>query len=100
MRSPLGTSPTAEARAARSEPVTSAEHVPDDALEHRRPPRIQLDPDRSTRTARDRSAQQGAADAGERVEHELTGPTEELDDPGHEPRWLVRAVRLARRVPK
>ena len=44
--------------------------------------------------------EQRPADAGEGVEHELTGAAEELDEAGHQARRLVRAVRLARRVPE
>ena len=74
--------------------------VGDDLRVDRGPALVELDAERPPRAARDGRAEQRPADARERVEHELAGPAEELDQPGHQPRRLVGAVRLARRVPE
>ena len=81
-------------------PSRSGGEPGDDRLVDRRPARVELDAERPPGTARDRRADQRAADARERVEDELTGAAEELDQPGHEPRRLVGAVRLARHMPQ
>ena len=70
----------------------------DDIRIDRRPAWVQLEPERATRPASDRCAQQRPADAGERIQHELAGPGEELDQACHQPGRLVRAVRSPERV--
>ena len=89
-----------EVRDRRTEPVALGAQPGDDLLVDGGPARVELDAERPPRPARDRRAEQRAADAGERVEHELAGLAEELDQAGHQPRRLVRAVRLARGVPE
>src|SRR5262249_3378063 len=64
------------------------------------PARRELDPEGPPRPARDRRAEERPADAGEWIEHQLTGLREELDEPGHQPRRLVRAVGLAQGMPE
>ena len=66
----------------------------------RGPARLELDADRPARPAGDGRAEERPADAGERVEHELAGLGEELDQAGHQARRLVRPVRPARGVPE
>ena len=65
-------------------------------LSDRRSPSVDRARSRARASGRGRCrAQQGAADARERVEDQLAGPAEELDQPRHEPGRLVRPVRLA-----
>lgn len=72
--------------------VALGEQVADDRSEDGGPARFDLDPDRAPGAAGDRSAEQRPADAGERIEHEIAGLREELDQPGHQARGLVRPV--------
>ena len=89
-----------EIRDGRTVPVALGGKPGDDLLVHGHPARVELDAESAPRSARDRGADQRAADAGERVEHQLIGLAEELDQAGHEPRWLVGTVDLARHVPE
>ena len=57
-------------------------------------------PEGAPRSAGDGGAEQRPADAGERVEHQLPGLAEELDQAGHQARRLVRPVRPSRGVPE
>ena len=81
-------------------PSRSRRQIEHDLLVDGHPARIQLDAEGPPRSAGDGRAEQRPADAGERVEHELAGPAEELDEAGHQPRRLVGAVRLAGGVPE
>ena len=85
-------------RAPGPSPSRSADRSSTTLLEDRGPARIELDPDGSPRPTRDRRTEQRPADAREWIEDELAGPAEELDQARHQPRRLVRAVRLALRV--
>ena len=89
-------------RSARSRPgaVALVRQVAHDLLEDRGPARVELDADGPPRSARDGRAEQRPADAGERVEDQLAGPAEELDQARHQPRRLVRAVDPPGRVPQ
>ena len=78
--------------------VALTEQVRHEAFVDGRPARVEFDADGPPWAARDRGAEQRAADPGERVEDELAGLGEELDEPGHQARRLVRAVGLACRV--
>ena len=97
---PRGPPGSAAPRSASSgpRPSRSAGQVAHDLLVDRRPARLELDADGPPRAARDGRPEQRAADPGERVEHELARPAEELDQPGHQARRLVRAMGLARDV--
>ena len=79
----------------RARAVALGEQVADDVGVDRRPARLELDAQRAPRSLGDGRAEERAADPGERIEDQLAGPGEELDEPGHEPRRLVRAVPLA-----
>ena len=83
----------AEVREPGPAPSCSALQRRDRLGEHGGPARVELDADRPPRAAGDRRAEQRAADARERVEDELAGAGEELDQAGHQARRLVRAVR-------
>ena len=98
-RGPPG-SADAEVGEVRPGAVALVGEVADDLLEDRGPARVELDPDGAPRSARDRGAEQRPADARERIEDQLAGPAEELDQPGHQPRRLVRAVDPAGGVPE
>ena len=90
----------AEVGELRTEAVPLGGQVAHDALVDRRPARLELDPDRPPRAAGDGRPEQRAADPGERVEHEVARPAEELDEPGHQARRLVGSMGLARDVPE
>jgi hypothetical protein len=65
-----------------------------------RPAGLQLESERAPWLTADRRAEQRAAHAGKRVEHQLTRLGEKLDQPGHQPRRFVGAVFLAQLVPE
>ncbi len=88
----------AEVRDQRPGAVTLGEELGHDPFVDRDPARIELDAQGVPGSAGDGRTQQGPADAGERVQDELAGPAEELDQPGHQPGRLVRAMGLARDV--
>ena len=72
--------------------VPFVREVAHDLLVDRRPARVELDPDGASRSTRDRGAEERPADAGERIEDQLAAAAEELDQPGHQSRRLVRAM--------
>ncbi len=85
----------AQVRDPRPRAVVLGEQPGDHLMVDRDPARIQLDADGAPRSTRDGRPQQCAADAGERVQDEVAGLAEELDQAGHESRRLVGAVGLA-----
>jgi hypothetical protein len=64
----------------------------------RDPARIELEAKCTARPASDCRSEQRPADSRERIEDELVGSREELDEARHEARRLVCTVRLARVV--
>jgi len=89
-----------EVRELWASPIPLVREIANDLLEDRRPARLELDPDRPSRSARDGRPEQRPADPGEWVKDEVTGPAEELDESGHQPRRLVRPVRSPCRMPE
>ena len=85
----------AQVRQLGAESVTLGEGIADHIVVDLSPGRRQLDPQGAPRAAGDRRAEQRPADPRERVQDQLTGPGEELDEPGHQPRRLVGSVPLA-----
>ncbi len=85
----------AQVRELRTGAVALVCQVADDPLEDGGPARIQLDADGPPRPARDGRSEERPSDPGERIEHELSGPAEELDQTRHQPRRLVGSVDTA-----
>ena len=82
------------------EAVALGRQVAHDVVVDGRPARVELDAERPPRAARDGRPEQRPADTRERVEDELAAAREELDQAGHQPRRLVRAVRPPRTMPE
>ena len=81
-------------------PVALPDQAVNDLVEDLDPARFDLEADGTARAPGDGCPEQRAADPGERVEDQLTGRGEELDQAGHQPGRLVGAVPLSQGVAK
>ena len=85
----------AEVGQLRAGPIALRGEVADHRLVDRGPAGIEFDADGPSWPAGDGRSQERAAHPGERVQDQLTGPAEELDEAGHQAWRLVGAVGLA-----